>query len=421
MRSRLGDPTPERGQAQAPLPAHRERLGGARRRPFGTGRDDARPRAQAGSVVKGPPPRLARALIRALVPSDFQDAVPAISTRSGLEGRDVARALLAPGRRFYRRPCRPRLAPPRCRPRPARPRGDGLMSTLVQDLAYGLRLMAPRAGLHPRRRLDPRPRHRRERGDLQRGERPLLKSLPYADPERVAFVMAWDAQRRDLRMNLPLADVTDIAAQAPAFGAGGRLRILEREPHRERDAGTGAGLSRDRTDLRAPPACPRSWDAGSRGERRRRGRRMSPCSATACGSGASPAVRPSSDRRFSLDGRRHTVVGVMPRRFEFPSSLRGRPLVAVESGPRGRVSPDFDRVRRTASTPASPTRRRRPRSTRSCAGSEATSPERHRGLGGHAVEMRALSRTSSCPSRSCSWPRSASCCSWPARTSRTSC
>src|SRR4029450_10777822 len=107
------------------------------------------------------------------------------------------------------------------RSRPSRSRGDGLMSTLVQDLAYGLRLMRRAPGFTLAAVLTLALGIGVNAATFSVVNVLSLKPLPYADPERVAFVMAWDAQRRDLRMNLPLADVADIAAQAPAFQAVG--------------------------------------------------------------------------------------------------------------------------------------------------------------------------------------------------------
>ena len=44
-----------------------------------------------------------------------------------------------------------------------------------------------------------------------------LKPLPYANPERVAFVLGWSNDRRQRLFNLPLADALDIASEARSF------------------------------------------------------------------------------------------------------------------------------------------------------------------------------------------------------------
>ena len=91
------------------------------------------------------------------------------------------------------------------------------MSTLFQDLVYGLRMMRRAPGFTLAAVLTLALGIGVNAATFSIVNVLSLKQLPYADPERVAFVMAWDAQRRDLRMNLPLADVADIAGQAHGF------------------------------------------------------------------------------------------------------------------------------------------------------------------------------------------------------------
>jgi hypothetical protein len=91
--------------------------------------------------VKGAPPPLARALVQALVPADFRAAVlgdlDEAWSRGGTSRARYWRLAATSAAALVLHAWRRRDA----RSRPSRPRGDGLMSTLVQDLAYGLRLM----------------------------------------------------------------------------------------------------------------------------------------------------------------------------------------------------------------------------------------------------------------------------------------
>src|SRR5262249_36260840 len=208
-------------QAQAPLSPDRPGRDHAGARAHQPRPDGARPRAEAGGVVRRPPPRLARALVAALIPGEFREEIVGdldeIWSRGGasrlrywrLATGSIAACALDGVRR---REVRARSAPP---PR----RGDGAMSSLAQDIAYGLRLLPPAPGF-------PLAAVAALALGIGVNAAPFsivnvlsLKPLPYAHPERVAFVMAWDAERRERRMNLPLADIADIAAQARTLEA----------------------------------------------------------------------------------------------------------------------------------------------------------------------------------------------------------
>ncbi len=270
------------------------------------------------------------------------------------------------------------------------------MSTLVQDLAYGLRLMRRAPGFTLAAVLTLALGIGVNAATFSVVNVLSLKPLPYADPERVAFVMAWDAQRRDLRMNLPLADVADIAAQAHAFEVVGAYEYWSANltgsetPERVQayrvtgptfvllgvPALIGRGIAESDAAADAPDVAVLSYGLW---QRRFAGR---------------PSV---IGQEVLLDGRSHTVIGVMPRRFEFPvfnfkgdlwSPLKAdraaaAPLTSVVSV--GRLRPGVSYAEAQAEVDTILRR------------IEATSPERHRGLNGHVVEMRALSRDVAMP------------------------
>ena len=58
------------------------------------------------------------------------------------------------------------------------------LSVLSQDARYALRMMRKNIGYTARRGADPRPGHRRQHFDLQRGNSVLLKPLPYPQGDR---------------------------------------------------------------------------------------------------------------------------------------------------------------------------------------------------------------------------------------------
>jgi putative ABC transport system permease protein len=265
------------------------------------------------------------------------------------------------------------------------------MSTLVQDLVYGLRLMRRAPGFTLAAVLTLALGIGVNAATFSVVNVLSLKPLPYADPERVAFVMAWDAQRRDLRMNLPLADVADIAAQARAFegvaayeywsanltGAEAPERAQAYRVSGNTFSLLGVPTIRGRwlTDGDTAPGAP-DVVLLSHGlwQRRFAGR------ASVVG------------QEIAIDGRSHTIVGVMPRRFEFPIfNFKGdlwSPLKSdrVASAPLtsivaiGRLRPGVSYAEAQAEVDTILRR------------IEITSPERHRGLGGHVVEMRGLAK-----------------------------
>jgi putative ABC transport system permease protein len=146
----------------------------------------------------------------------------------------------------------------------------------------------------------------------------VLQPLGYHAPERVAFVLGWNETTQQRRFNLPLADVEDIRTQATSFQgvagylywdanlSGGMERPERLQAYRLSGSmfdllGTrplyGRTLEPDDVGPEAPDAAVLSYGLWQR--------RF----------GADPAVVGSAIR---LDDRTYTIVGVMPRTFEFP-------------------------------------------------------------------------------------------------------
>jgi putative ABC transport system permease protein len=336
------------------------------------------------------PPRLAQTLLRALSPHEYKDEVAGDLDEIWSRGR-TSRA------RYWRLAAASLAAlwlhqgshtPPR---RTDETRGDGLMSTLVQDLQFGLRQMRRAPGFTLAAVLTLALGIGVNAATFSIVNVLSFKELPYAAPERVAFVMGWDAPRRDTRMNLPRADFADIAAQSRAFQMVASYdywsaNLTGSESPERVQAYRVTGNTFDLLGVRpligrvltagdAAPAAPDVAVIGYGLWQRR--------------FGGNPSI---VGQTVLLDGRGHTVVGVMPRRFEFPvfnfkgdlwspikaDAASATPLSSVVGIARLREGVSY----REAEAEVATILRR----------IEAAHPERHHGLGARVVPMRDLSK-----------------------------
>ena len=252
----------------------------------------------------------------------------------------------------------------------------------------------------------------------------MLKPLSYRQPERVAFVLAWNAERQERRFSLSYADFLDLQQSAQSFEDVAAYRywsanltggdMPERIQAYRVTANTFAMLGVAPVLGRGP--LPEEGRPGGRevvvighGLWQRR-------------FGGDPSA---VGRVVQLDGRPYTIVGVMPRSFEYPVfNFKGDLWAPLQVEPSSMLAD-----RGSAGTPrswrvsarASRTRKPRPTSTPSCAGSPPSIPRRT------ARSARSWSRW---PRWTTSWrgrrrsslsSRSRSCCCSPVRTSPTSC
>ncbi len=144
-----------------------------------------------------------------------------------------------------------------------------------------------------------------------------LKPLPYREPARVAFVLGWDLEERDMRFNVRLADYVDLQQQSRCFDAlaaysyvsanltGGdtpeRVQAYRVTPNTFAMLGVPAALGRvfGPQDVREGHDDVLILSHGL-------WQRLFGGDASVLG------------RRVLLNGRAHEIVGVMPGRFEFP-------------------------------------------------------------------------------------------------------
>jgi putative ABC transport system permease protein len=219
-----------------------------------------------------------------------------------------------------------------------------------------------------------------------------LKPLTYREPERVAFILGVNAARQDRGMNLPLADAMDIGRQMSSLDGVAAYQYwsanLTGGPLPERiqayrvtantlallgvDAATGRTIAVDDGRPETPNVI-----LLSDGLWRRR-------------FGADPSVVGTT---VMLDGAPHTIVGVMPRRFEFPvwnfkgeawTAMKGTPdALANRAGspsivPIARLTSDVSYARAQAELDTVMRRL------------ETDNPQTNRGLSAELIEMRRL-------------------------------
>jgi putative ABC transport system permease protein len=189
--------------------------------------------------------------------------------------------------------------------------------TVLQDLAYGLRLMRRAPGFTAAAVLTLGLGIGVNVATFSMVNVVSLKPLSYKDPGRVAFLLAIAAGRQQPTWNLPLADAIDLGRQMQSFDAVGayaywsanltgyelpeRIQAYRVLPNTFELLGVDAALGRTIASADGRPDTP-DVVVLSYGLWERR-------------FGANPGIL---GQFVTLDGRAHQVIGIMPRRFEFP-------------------------------------------------------------------------------------------------------
>jgi len=269
--------------------------------------------------------------------------------------------------------------------------GDRVISTVRADLVYGLRLMRRAPGFTAAAVLTLGLGIGANAATFSIVQVLSLKPLNYRDPSRVAFILGTNAARHQRGMNLPLADAIDIGRQMRSFDGVGAYEYWsanltggaapERVQAYKVTANTFTLLGVDAAIGRALVAADGAPDAPpvvvlSDGLWRRR-------------FGADPAVVGTT---VVLDGAARTVIGVMPRPFEFPVfNYKGEAWApmqgTVETLARrpGSSTVAFARIARAASYESA-----QAEITTVMRRLEADHPQTNRGLGAEVIEMRKL-------------------------------
>ncbi len=209
-------------------------------------------------------------------------------------------------------------------PSTATRQGDGIMCTLFQDLRYGLRTLRKNPGFTLAAVLTLGLGIGANTAIFSIINTFLLKPLPFDDASKVTFVLGWNTARDQMRFNIPFADYVDLKTRSQDTSESRGAPIEEMAAYRNWSANLTGGDVPRRVQayqttantfdlLGVEPAVGRTFDAEdalgdgrvvilSHGlwQRRYGGDRL------------------IIGRKVTLDGDDYTVIGVMPRAFEFP-------------------------------------------------------------------------------------------------------
>jgi putative ABC transport system permease protein len=267
-----------------------------------------------------PPPSLASALMRLLLPEAAYEAI------AGDVDEDWSTATRRSRARYWRIACASIAAywwysrrQPQTETGIANTtlQGDGAMRSLLQDFRYGLRLMRRAPGFAFAAIVTLALGIGANTAIFSLVNVLTLKPLAYRDPHRVAFVLGWNTEHQSIAFNLSIADFADLTRQARSLDSvaayaywsanftGGD--VPERVQAYRVTANTFSLLDvppligRTLTGQDGVPGAPGVVVISHGLWERRFG-----------------ANRSVIGRQVQIDGRPYTVVGVMPGTFEYP-------------------------------------------------------------------------------------------------------
>jgi putative ABC transport system permease protein len=266
------------------------------------------------------PPRLPLLLLQRLLPRSLREPIagdleeewrraarPSPLRFWNLALRSIASCWIDRLRRDHRR---------RPRPQHVNPPGDSVMQSLMQDVRYGLRLLWRNPVFTIAAVVTLALGIGANAAIFSIVNVLSLKPLPYEDPSRVAFVLGWDLEENDMRFNLRHADFLDLQRESTSLElsaysyvsanlTGGevpdRVQAYRVTPNTFSLLGVPAEVGRvfENADAAAgrfdvAVISHGLWQRGFGGDRSIVG------------------------RRIVVNGQPYEVIGVMPRRFEYP-------------------------------------------------------------------------------------------------------
>ena len=149
----------------------------------------------------------------------------------------------------------------------------------------------------------------------------LLQPYPYPDAERIVVLSGTNPKQNINRSGVSYSDYKDWRDQTTSFS--GLCRVSATQPDDCRRRRRARALSRAPPSRRPSSACSahrRRSGATSPRPTTVRAPSRSSSSRTTCGSAGTAATARSSAARSAINGRPHTVIGVMPQGFRFPEN-----------------------------------------------------------------------------------------------------
>jgi putative ABC transport system permease protein len=265
------------------------------------------------------PPRVAALLLRALLPPDPFEAIAGDLDEAWSSGSlsRVAywRLAVASIAAYYREQVRP--APLVVVFDNPAPQGDGSMRSLIQDLGYGMRVLRRAPGFTAAAIATLALGIGANTAIFSMVNIQTLKPLSYRQPERVAFLLAWNAERQERRFNMSYADFVELRRSARSLEdlaaysywsanlTGGdmpeRIQAYRVTINTFTMLGVAPMLGRGPLPEEGRTGGPEVVVISHGLWQRRFG-----------------GDRSVVGRVVQLDGRPHTIVGVMPPAFEYP-------------------------------------------------------------------------------------------------------
>jgi putative ABC transport system permease protein len=264
------------------------------------------------------PPRVAGLLLRAMLPPDPFEAIAGDLDEAWSSG-SLSRAAywrlaVASIAAYHREQLQPA---PVCVFDSSAGRGDGPMRSLIQDLGYGMRVLRRAPGFTAAAIATLALGIGANTAIFSMVNIQTLKPLSYRQPERVAFLLAWNAERQERRFNMSYADFAELQRSA------GSLEELAAYSYWSANLTGGDMPERIQayrvtvntfTMLGVAPMLGR----GPLPEEGRTGGSLVVVISHGLWQRRFGGDRSVAGRVVQLDGRPHTIVGVMPPAFEYP-------------------------------------------------------------------------------------------------------
>ena len=189
------------------------------------------------------------------------------------------------------------------------------MNALISDLRFAIRVLAQKPGFRCRHRVVPGDRHRGQHHHFQRRQRHAATPFPFADPDRIVAV----------HETQPKMTSTAPACPSSTTGTSGADHCSHNAAYAGRSITFSGSAEPERVaEKRSPPisfrssASSRPWGGIFVADEDQPGAPHVVLLSDAIWRRRFNRDPPSSAKSIMVNAAAHTVVGVMPPRFQFP-------------------------------------------------------------------------------------------------------